>query len=1088
VLNELDQALGTSLEPKTVAETTLQHISNALQAPKGALVLWNPSAPDHLTQVLTSTQGWIEISPPDDAIEWVRTFVHNLAHQADTKPLSRQQVQDLAATLQNWSVESPSPDALIIPIWKEKDLVAVLGLSGRKFTAEDRAIAQATAVRAGQAIQNARLYAATRSYADRMAYLYQIGQALTATLDYDSVASNALVHVQRLFHADGIALFQSNPETGELQLTRGSNKDTMIQAPLVLPAGKGIAGWSLTHREPILVENVQSDPRFSEREIQCLGSDTQSVMAVPLLTPDRDVGVIEVASYKPDVFGRNELNTLQAVASILPMALENARLYEQQRQLLHERKKAEERIRRRNRELAVLNEISQAVISTLDLHETLALVTTHTNQLLNVAATAIVLHDADNEDLWFAAASGEGSDFVRNRRMPQGQGIVGWVIQTGEPILVPDVSRDTRFFAQFDQQSGFTTRSILCVPLQTKGRTIGAIEAMNKDDAAFGPEDLKSLTLLAAPAAAAIENARLFEAAQRQLEELTILHAVAVAVTESTHENELIERVTEVIGAILYPDSFGVALVNTATGVLSPHPSYRTRTHAAPRALSLREDTQLEALFNAQTPFASVRFCEIGSISGDPKMQSQLCIPLRTGSQILGIINAESTKSDAFTKDDERLLTTVAGQLATAIEKARLFKAEREAREQTETLRQATAALSSTLEMEEILDSLLTHLEQVIPYSRASLFLQQEDKLKAVAARGFSHSERLVGKEFPSNNPLILELERTRMPLVLADAQSDPRFEGWAGSDETRGWMGVPFVAQKELIGFLVLDSQTVGIYGKAEARLAQAFANQAAVAIQNARFFEQVRAGRERLKHLSHRLVEVQEIERRFIARELHDEIGQTLTGLKLALEMSMHLPPEAVQESLAQVQELVDGLLGQVRDLSLDLRPAMLDDLGLLPTLLWHFERYTTQTNIQVNFEHTGIQQRFPPPVETAAYRIIQEALTNIARHANASNVAVEVWTGQDTLALQVTDDGVGFDIVAAKASQTSSGLSGMHERAALLGGHLSIESAPGQGTVLTARLPTLKVQETHETYPAIDTTNDPTDTIDQPQERNT
>jgi signal transduction histidine kinase len=296
--------------------------------------------------------------------------------------------------------------------------------------------------------------------------------------------------------------------------------------------------------------------------------------------------------------------------------------------------------------------------------------------------------------------------------------------------------------------------------------------------------------------------------------------------------------------------------------------------------------------------------------------------------------------------------------------------------------------------------------------------------------------------------------------------------------------MGVPFVAQKELIGFLVLDSHTVGSYGQAEARLAQAFANQAAVAIQNARFFEEVRAGRERLQHLSHRLVEVQEIERRFIARELHDEIGQTLTGLKLALEMSIHLPAETAQESLYQVQELVDGLLGQVRDLSLDLRPAMLDDLGLLPTLLWHFERYTTQTNIQVSFEHRGIQQRFPPQVETAAYRIIQEALTNIARHANADNVTVEVWAGKNTLALQVTDDGVGFDTVAAEASRTSSGLSGMHERAALLGGELSIESAQDQGTILTARLPTHETHETPPTYQIIDTT----DTVNHAQESNT
>jgi signal transduction histidine kinase len=118
------------------------------------------------------------------------------------------------------------------------------------------------------------------------------------------------------------------------------------------------------------------------------------------------------------------------------------------------------------------------------------------------------------------------------------------------------------------------------------------------------------------------------------------------------------------------------------------------------------------------------------------------------------------------------------------------------------------------------------------------------------------------------------------------------------------------------------------------------------------------VRASRQRLQTLSHRLVMVQEEERRHIAHELHDEVGQLLTGLNLTLDMSSRLPPDALRTSLGEAQTLVSELMLQVRNLSLELRPAMLDDLGLLAALLWHFKRYTAQTGVQVNFKHIGLE----------------------------------------------------------------------------------------------------------------------------------
>jgi two-component system sensor histidine kinase UhpB len=217
----------------------------------------------------------------------------------------------------------------------------------------------------------------------------------------------------------------------------------------------------------------------------------------------------------------------------------------------------------------------------------------------------------------------------------------------------------------------------------------------------------------------------------------------------------------------------------------------------------------------------------------------------------------------------------------------------------------------------------------------------------------------------------------------------------------------------------------------------------------------EQERAGRERLQTLSRRLVEVQETERRHIARELHDEIGQTLTGLKLFLEMTLQCAAETVPCRLVEALGLVNALMTQVRTLSLDLRPAMLDDLGLLPALLWLSERYARQTNLKVALRHTGLERRFPPAVETAGYRIVQEALTNVARHAQVPQVTVRVWANDEMLGVQVQDQGRGFATLRPCVGACS-GLSGMRERALVLGGKLSVESAPGRGTCVTAELP--------------------------------
>lgn len=215
-----------------------------------------------------------------------------------------------------------------------------------------------------------------------------------------------------------------------------------------------------------------------------------------------------------------------------------------------------------------------------------------------------------------------------------------------------------------------------------------------------------------------------------------------------------------------------------------------------------------------------------------------------------------------------------------------------------------------------------------------------------------------------------------------------------------------------------------------------------------------------QRLQALSTRLLRVQEEERRALARELHDEIGQSLTALKITLQ-SLGLRPETVglRGQIDAAIGIADGALAQARQMSLDLRPPQLDDLGLSAAIRWNLGRQAGLGEIEARFTAVDVPEVLPEPVAIACYRISQEALTNALRHAHARSIEIRLELVGDELRLEVLDDGTGFDPTPITAGTTSMGVLSMQERAVLAGGRLEIESSPGCGTVVRAVFPGLE-----------------------------
>lgn len=224
---------------------------------------------------------------------------------------------------------------------------------------------------------------------------------------------------------------------------------------------------------------------------------------------------------------------------------------------------------------------------------------------------------------------------------------------------------------------------------------------------------------------------------------------------------------------------------------------------------------------------------------------------------------------------------------------------------------------------------------------------------------------------------------------------------------------------------------------------------------LQRARAEARIRDQKDRLRALSHRLSRTQEDERRQIARELHDEIGQQLTGLRLSLGALRHRGGDIADSGVTEIEEQFGELLRQVRELSLSLRPTMLDDHGLVAALKYLFRRLCDQTDLQIRFEQLDDFADLPAEAQLAAYRVVQEALTNVLRHADVDEVVVRMDADRHSYRVDVIDHGVGFD-PGRSVVGASCGIDGMHERVELVGGALDVQSAPERGTRVTMTLP--------------------------------
>jgi signal transduction histidine kinase len=374
-------------------------------------------------------------------------------------------------------------------------------------------------------------------------------------------------------------------------------------------------------------------------------------------------------------------------------------------------------------------------------------------------------------------------------------------------------------------------------------------------------------------------------------------------------------------------------------------------------------------------------------------------------------------------------------------------------------------AVAGPLELTGMLERALQQAMGMVNASGGWVCLLGQDSFCQICVRMGEPAQTNIGLDYCRRCPVCRKAAQARRPLVVNPLPPECPLRAAKGADglDVVGHIAVPLLVKEQTVGLLNLVSREADCdrLETEDLDLLAAIGRQMGVAIENARLWEELRSKEALRGQLLRKVITAQEEERQRIARELHDEAGQALTSLLIGLRaIAKSASLKEVHALAVDLRKVVAQTLDGVHDLALELRPSVLDDLGLVPALARYAQSCPTRLGFQVDFVTARMgEQRLPQEVETTVYRIAQEALTNVARHADAGHVSILLERRRGAVVLVVEDDGKGFDVAQVMASPQQRerlGLYGIEERASLVGGQVTVESRPDAGTTITVEIP--------------------------------
>lgn len=712
------------------------------------------------------------------------------------------------------------------------------------FNDDELRILGLLADQAAIAIENARLFEAEREQRKLAESLEQAATIVSSTLEIDLVLDRILEQVRRVITCDAsnIMLIIRRPEGDQARIVRWHGYERfgadefVSQATFNIPETDNIQ-QILEEKEPLLIPDTAQHPgwiKIPEQEW------IRSYAAAPIIVRGEVIGLLNVDSATPDFFTPAQLEILHIFADHAAIAIENARLFETEQ--------------RRAVQVGTLNRIGRQVASILDRQELLQWAVEAVWEELDYHQVAILLVDEETDELYVAAATENFREIIPdNYRQPVGKGAIGRAAQIGETVLINDAASDQLAY----RVEKWLSPSSLSTPIKISGQVVGVLEAEADRPHYFDDIDLLCMETMADQIAIAIENARLYEEAQRHVDELTALHNIDVAINSTLKLDEVLHIIYNQVEKTMHPTAFFIGLydrdmkkidfpISIEKGKPLPLPS---------QELSDRDIGQSKGLSSWVVQNREPLW--LNDVDGEPESLpteaiarginpgSLMIWPLVVRGQVIGVISTQSHKTRAFDEGHRRLFANIANQAAIAVENARLYEAERHRADQMASLFESGRKLTQSLELEKTLKLIAEQAAQLIDVDHSALFLydEHEEEIYHVASHVPQAGEVLANMRVPlSYSQTASQAISTRQPLVVADAASDPRMpREIVETFNVKSSLIVPLTLAKRVVGLLFLEeSRDIRHFTSEEIGIAANFANRAAMAIENARLFEE--------------------------------------------------------------------------------------------------------------------------------------------------------------------------------------------------------------------------------------------------------
>ena len=750
----------------------------------------------------------------------------------ETVALSGQRIVVGDASHHPLYVDWPWGGAIIgLPLRSAERVCGVMNVAfsrPRHFDENELRVLDLLADQAAVALENARLFNAEHEQRELAEALRAASVALSGSLEFEAVLDRLLDQIERVVPFDAAAVLLVQAGGPQVRLARSRGYDVfgsaatawLAAAAFDLTLTANLRLMAETHR-PLIVADTRVEPGWI---LGGTSDDLHSWAGVPIVAHQQVIAYFVLDKTEVGYYRQEHADRLEAFAGQAALALQNARLFEAER--------------RRAAQLTLLSEVSQQVTGTLDEGLLLQRAVTAMINRLGFAEAAILL-PVDHEELEVVAiAKTEAMTVAVGFRQKVGAGVIGHAAELGATYLTNDVGRDAYYF----DPSGRSTGSALALPLRREAELLGMLYLETSTPGAFTAADVVAFETLANHIATALQNARLYAEAHGRLREMMALQSVSRTIVSSLELDDIFETVVRVLrdqfgyahvsiyelrderlllkAQVGYPEELVIWAIPTISGISG-------------RAIRTRQ-TQLIPDVSLEPEFLQALY----------QVQSEICIPLLKDTEVLGTLNVESEPGRVLTTADVSLLTTLAGQVTIAIENARLFEAEREQRELAEALRQASLALTSSLDFDTVLDALLEQIARVVPYDSANIMLT--DGVTATVSRNRGYEQ--YGPEVAAavaqmtfqvaSTANLNQMARTARPLIISDTAADPEWVRVPTVNDIRSWAGAPIMAQGQVVAFFSLDKRQAGFYQPVHGLRLAAFVGQASLALENARLF----------------------------------------------------------------------------------------------------------------------------------------------------------------------------------------------------------------------------------------------------------